>query len=369
MSTTPEAAPGAALGTTNVSTPAATSPATPAATAALSPSAPPDGLDRLLRAAALSRAAASGLRWLGACALTFAALLSLALLLALFDRSAAAEAAPEVSASAFLDYDLAVLRVLATQSLAGKAHLPALWAQRPAWKLPQARSAAVRLVPLRDAWAATVSGKSRFRTAARGALQALPFLLAGLALAFLSAALGGALAHLRKPWALALGALALVALPLARLLDPALFYDRTRSLGLGLGAALFVGSFAGASAGAAARALASRAPQTRLLAALGGRPAFFTAARLAALEAAEWLVPLVPALAAAALFVCAKADQDPSLAALPNGLGALIRGALAEPSAAERLASCTLAAGGLGALWFAGHRFVLEVRAALGLPA
>src|SRR5207253_6008859 len=36
------------------------------------------------------------------------------------------------------------------------------------------------LVPLRDAWAASVAGKSRFRSAARGAYDALGLLLGGL---------------------------------------------------------------------------------------------------------------------------------------------------------------------------------------------
>ena len=40
--------------------------------------------------------------------------------------------------------------------------------------------------------------------------------------------------------------------PLLPLFDAGLFYDRTRSLGLGFGAALFVAAFAGAMPGASA---------------------------------------------------------------------------------------------------------------------
>jgi len=144
------------------------------------------------------------------------------------------------------------------------------------------------------------------------------------------------------------------------------FYDRSRSLGLGFSAALFVAAFAGTLSGAAARALFARRLQAEHLSALGHRPALSAAARLAVLDAAEWLVPLVPALAAAALFVCAKADQDPSVPSTASGLGALARAALREPSASERLSSCALIAGALVLLWYLGHRFVVEVRAALG---
>jgi len=60
--------------------------------------------------------------------------------------------------------------------------------------------------------------------------------------------------------------------------------------------------------GAAARALFSRAAQASCLSALAGRPALLSGARLSALDATQWLVPLVPALATAAVVACAKAD-------------------------------------------------------------
>jgi hypothetical protein len=50
----------------------------------------------------------------------------------------------------------------------------------------------------------------------------------------------------------------------------------------------------------------------------------------------------------------------------PSGLGALIRAALGEAAAGDRLSSCALVAGAVVLLWFAGHRFVLEARNALG---
>jgi hypothetical protein len=318
---------------------------------------PTDGLGALAAAARGARGAASLLRWLSACAAGFAGLLLVSVALASFERSGSAEPA-QASASAYLDFDLAVLRVLALGS--GKPLL-SMWAQRPDWQLPRASTTTARLVPLRDAWAAVTSEKSRFRTAARGATGALPFLLAGLALSLLAAALAGVLAQLRR-WA-ALAAV-LVVYPIWLLLDGALFYDRTVSPGLGLSGALFVAAFAGAMSGAAARAFFAHAPQAQYLGALGRRAALFAAARLAALDATSWLVPLVPALAAAAVFVCAKADQDPSIAS-GSGLGALIRAAMREPSVAERLSSCALVAGALVVLWFLGHRFVLEVREAL----
>jgi len=340
-----------------------------------------DGLDALARAANASRTAACLLRWLAACAAAFAGLLLLSLALATFERGGAVPA--ETSASAYLDFDLSVLQGLADRSLRGGAGeevqraLSAIWSRRPDWQLPQADSPAARLVPVDEAWAAVVSEKSRFRTAARGAADALPFLLGGLALAYLAAALAGLLAHLgRAPagvqWrglgraAYFTGIAVLVAGPLWTLFDPAVFYDRSRSLGLGFSAALFVAAFAGTLSGAAARALFARRLQAEHLSALGHRPALSAAARLAVLDAAEWLVPLVPALAAAALFVCAKADQDPSVPSTASGLGALARAALREPSASERLSSCALIAGALVLLWYLGHRFVVEVRAALG---
>ena len=228
----------------------------------------------------------------------------------------------------------------------------------------------------RDAWAASVAERSRFRSAARGAFDALGLLLSGLSLALLAAAAGGAVAE-RARWTvdgragagrLALGAAAaiLVALPLWRLLDPALFYDRTRSVGAGFAAALFVAAFAGAMSGAAARALFAPAAQAGCLSALAGRPALLSAARLSALDATQWLVPLVPALAAAAVFACAKADQDPSIQGISSGLGSLIRAAMREVSVGERLSSAALVGGALVVLWALGHRFVAEVRASLG---
>jgi len=157
-----------------------------------------------------------------------------------------------------------------------------------------------------------------------------------------------------------------VLLPLSGMLDPALFYDRTRSTGTGAAALLFVAGFAGAMSGAAARSLFAPPSQAEFLTALGGRPALLSAARLSALEATRWLVPLVPALAVAAVFACAKADQDPSLHGEASGLGALIRAAMGEVSAADRLSSAALAGGALVVLWYLGHRFVLEMRASLG---
>ncbi|HET7788328.1 MAG TPA: hypothetical protein VFL36_20315 [Myxococcales bacterium] len=330
--------------------------------------APTDGVRALAAAALASRLAAGALRWAAACACGFAGLLLLALGLAAFDRSGAGPAA-ETSAAAYLDFDLAVLRAAADRGLAGtdQAALLRLWARRPDWELPAAPGEGLRLASLRDAWAAASSDKSRFRTAARGAADALPFVVGGLGLSLLAAAAGGALARLRNAGtggrlAFAAGCYALVVHPLWALLDPALFYDRTRSAGAGLGAALFVAAFAGTLSAVAARALFGPARFARS----GGHPAFGRAARVAALEAADWLVPMVPALAGAALFVCARADQDPRVQGSSSGLGALIRAALGEAAAGERLSSCALVAGAVVLLWFAGHRFVLEMRNALG---
>jgi hypothetical protein len=320
-----------------------------------------DGLAALALEARGAKAAASLLRWSAACAAAFAGLLLVSVALAAFERTGAAEPA-DASASAYLDFDLSVLRALADRSLGGDPPLLSLWSQRPDWQLPPARAAAARLVSLRDAWAAVTSGKSHFRTAARGAADALPFLLAGLALALLAAGVAGALTQMPR-WA-AVG-MALIVYPAWRLVDAAVFYDRTRSAGLGLSAALFVAAFAGAMSGAAARALFAQSPQVKYVSALARRPALQSAAHMAVLDATAWLVPLIPALAAAAVFVCAKADQDPAVVAPFSGLGALIRAAMREPGAAERLSSCALVAGALVVLWFLGHRFVIEVREAL----
>ena len=342
--------------------------------------APAEGLDALADAAQGARAAAAALRWLAACAVAFAGLLLLSLLLAMFERGGAAEPAA-IPSSACLDYDLAVLRTLARRSLGGDGSVPSsLWSLRPDWRLPETDARELRLVSPRDAWAAAVSGKSRFRTAARGALDALPLLLAGLGLALLAAAIAGAVAQVTqgpsrdelraaaRRAALVAVAYALVIHPLWPLLDPAVFYDRTRSLGVHLPAALFVGAFAGTLSGAAARALFAHGGHARSLGALQGRPALLAAARLAAIDATDWLLPLLPALAAAAVFAAAKADQDPTVDSPASGLGALIRAAMREPSALERLSSCALVAGGLVVLWFIGHRGVIELRRALGRP-
>ena len=312
---------------------------------------------RLGRAAHASRAAAAVLRWAAACAIGFAALLLLALSLAAFERSGALEA-PETSASAYLDFDLAVLRALAHRSLAGQEGLAAVWAARPDWQLASPPSAHAHLAPLHDAWTAAASDRSRFRTAARGTADALPYLLGGLALALLAAAGAGAIAASRSARFVAVFA-TVFAGPLWSMLDPGAFYDRTRSLGTGVAAAMFVAAFAAALPGAALRALLSNSP----LPPLARR---WTAARLAAIDAVQWLVPAVPALATAALFVCAKADQDPAARGAASGFGALIRAAMAEASVSDRLASCVLLAGGLALLSFLGHRFVIEARAALG---
>ena len=341
-----------------------------------------DDIAVLARSAMAARGVASALRWVCACAVAFAGLLLLALFLASFERGAGDDPV-QTPAAAYLDFDLAVLRELSSRSLRAGASeeehraLSAAWSRRPQWELPQVRTGPPRMASLRDAWGAAVSERSRFRTAARGALDALPFLLAGLALVFCGAAVAGVVAHVaRIPASARFGAAAraafaagiygLVLHPLWPLLDPAIFYDRTRSLGSGVSAAFFVAAFAGTFSGAAARALLSPGRHAQHLAALRGRPAVATAARMGALDAAEWLVPLVPALAAAALFVCAKADQDQAAQASASGLGALVRSAIRELSVAERLSSCALVAGALLVLCFAGHRFVVEMRDALG---
>jgi hypothetical protein len=333
-----------------------------------------DGIVALATAARGSRVAASALRWAAACAVAFASLLLLSVALAEVDRTRPA-ATVQPSASAYLDFDLAVLRGLAQRSLEASGNddvLRGLWARRPPWRLPAMGGEASHFVSLRDAWAAAVADKSRFRSAARGAYDASGLPLGGLFLALLAAGIAGALAEgvragrmtAHPAGRLAMGAstAALVGLPLAPLFEPALFYDRTRSVGAGLAAGLFVAGFAGAMAGAAARSLFGPPPQAAHLSALGAKPALVCAARLCILDATRWLVPLVPALAAAAVFACAKADQDPALQSASSGLGSLIRAAMAEMSAGDRLSSAALVGGSLVVLWYLGHRFVAEVR-------
>jgi len=342
--------------------------------------APTDELARLAAAALLVKLAASALRFLAACSVGFAGLLLLALVLSSFERTGN-EPAAQTSASAYLDFDLAVLRALGDSGLAPSRSDDAqrtglrLWARRPDWQLPRASAESPRLVGPGEAWAAVASEKSHFRTAARGVLAALPFLLAGLALALFAAAGAAVLARLRVAaparntrvlfGACVAGLCLIVLYPLWLLFDAGLFYDRTRSLGLGFAAALFVAAFAGAMPGAAARAHLAENPCAQHLTALGGRRALVTVARLAAIDATAWLVPLVPALAAAAVFVCAKADQDPASAGTASGIGALIRAAMSEASVAERIGSSALVAGALVVLWYLGHRFTLEVRESL----
>ena len=341
--------------------------------------APTDGIDALAAAARAAQVGAGALRWIASVVVAFAALLLLSVALAAVDRSAAGNL-EQPSASAYLDFDLAVLRALADRNLGATASgdaLHSLWAQRPPWTLsgPQRRDA--RLVPLADAWAASVADRSRFRHAARGAFDALGLLLSGICLALLSAGASGAVAEQVRMFRRAgmgtashgvpvvVAGLVLVVLPLWPLLDAALFYDRARSVGTGLKAALFVAAFAGAMPGAAARALVAPPAQAAFLSSLRPRPALLAAARLSVLEATRWLAPLVPALAAAAVFACAKADQDPAMQGASSGLGALIRAAMREPSAGERLSSAALVGGALVVLWVVGHRLLAEIRAAL----
>lgn len=338
---------------------------------------PTDGLAALAAAARGARVAASALRWLAAAAVAFAVLLALSVALALVDRSGEV-LPPQGSASASLDFDLGVLRILSARSLRASEPddaLRSLWAHRPPWTFASRAPGATRLVPLADAWAAALADRSRFRHAARGALDALGLLLAGLSLSLAAAALAGALsewvrARAPRAWArraiIAGAALVLVALPLWSMLDPAVFYDRARSVGTGAQAAVFVAAFAGSLSGAAMRALFGGPRQARHLTALGGRPALLSAARLSALDASQWLLPLLPALAAAAVFACAKADQDAAQQGATSGLGALIRAAMQEASVGERLSSAALVGGALVALWSLGHRMVCEVRSSLG---
>jgi hypothetical protein len=352
----------------------------PALTAGRAVDAPTDGLAQLAASALLAKAVASAIRFVAACAVAFAGLLLLALGLSSFERTGSYDPV-QTSASAYLDFDLAVLRALADRGLGAsndEAHRAglSLWARRPDWQLPRSSGVAPRLVSPGEAWAAVASERSHFRTAARGTAAALPFLLAGLALSLLAACAAAVVARVRevpprrgKRIVLVAAVAVLCAIflaPLLPLFDAELFYDRTRSLGLGLAAALFVAAFAGALPGGAARAYLANRPFAHYVGALGGIRTLPTLARLAALDATEWLVPLVPALAAAAVFVCAKADQDPASGAEPNGLGALIRAAMAEPSLAERIGTSALVAGALFVLWYLGHRFVIELRESLG---
>jgi hypothetical protein len=332
--------------------------------------APTDGLDSLARGARAAQIAAGGLRWIASVVVAFAALLLLSVALASVDRSGATGVS-QPSASAYLDFDLAVLRVIADRNLGSGDPLRTLWAQRPPWTLSAPARADARLVSLPDAWAASVADRSRFRHAARGAFDALGLLLGGICLGLLAAAASGAVAErvrVGTPFGgvpVFVTALVVVVLPLWPLLDAALFYDRARSLGAALRAALFVAAFAGAMSGAAARALFAPSTQAAFLSSLHARPALLAAARLSALDATRWLVPLVPALAAAAVFACAKADQDPSVQGAASGLGALIRAAMREPSVGERLSSAALVGGALVVLWVVGHRLLAEIRGSL----
>jgi hypothetical protein len=328
----------------------------------MGPAAPTDDVTRLAAAAHASKAIASLLRWSGASAIGFSLLLLVALVLASIERSGN-DAPAETSAAAYLDFDLAVLRISAEQDFAGGDHdrLAALWAARPPWRLPEPPAAATRLVSPRDAWSAVASDRSHFRTAAKGVAAALPFLIGGLALAFAGAAAGAILARHRGRALFTAAASILIVAPLWQLVDAANFYDRTRSLGLSAGAILFVASFAGTFSGAAGRALFA---PLHFRGAAGYR-ATAAEARIAAVDAVAFILPLVPALAAAALFVCAKADQDARADGAANGLGILIRAALRDTALPDRLSSCILVTAAFGLLWYAGHRFVLEVRDAL----
>src|SRR5258707_4164115 len=78
--------------------------------------APTDGLDALAGAARAAQIAAAATRWLAAASVACACLLALAVALALVDRSGAPERT-QPSASAYLDFDLAVLRALPERSL------------------------------------------------------------------------------------------------------------------------------------------------------------------------------------------------------------------------------------------------------------
>jgi hypothetical protein len=343
--------------------------------------APTEGLVRLASEALLVKASASALRLCAAGTVSFAGLLLVALVLSSFERTGSQEPI-QTSASAYLDFDLAVLRALADRGLApsGKNDVQgaalALWAHRPDWQLPRSSAVFPRLVGPGEAWAAVASDRSHFRTAARGTADALPFLFAGLALSLLAACAAAVLARVGEVAsrrARTIGVVAAIAglwllfvQPLVALFDADLFYDRSRSLGLGFSAALFVAGFAAALPGGAARAFFANRPFAQHLGALGRWRTLTTVARVAALDATEWLVPLVPALAAAAVFVCAKADQDATSAAAPSGLGALIRAAMTEPSVFERIGTSALIASALVVLWYLGHRFLLEVRDSLG---
>src|SRR3954466_7106431 len=207
--------------------------------------APTDGLVRLASEALLVKASASALRLCAAGTVSFAGLLLVALVLSSFERTGSQERI-QTSASAYLDFDLAVLRALADRGLApsgkndSQAAALALWAHRPDWQLPRSSAVFPRLVGRGEAWAAVASDRSHFRTAARGTADALPFLFAGLALSLLAACAAAVLARLGElapRRARTIGVVAAIAglwllfvQPLVALFDADLFYDRSRSL-------------------------------------------------------------------------------------------------------------------------------------------
>jgi hypothetical protein len=311
----------------------------------------------------------------------FGVLVALAVAVLLVGRKAQTEAegtarAASVSSESRL-FDRAVLRALTRRALEtnDQRELADVWSRRPPYPKSTSAQLEARWLGIGQAVARVFgSVPTDLNRAARGVLDVLPYELGGLLLALLAAGLAGACGAVAgaNPAAgqraqrialVAALALPLVVYPVVQLLDPRPFHERTVSLGLGFSAVLFVSGFAATLPRAASRFLGVDQPAARFTGAVGG-PAWQLGARIAVVSACGDLIPAVPAVTAAALFVRAKAHQDVMLR--DEGLGRLINAALSAVNAAEAdyaqaLAPCALLIGALLLLSYLGHRFLVEV--------
>ena len=275
-------------------------------------------------------------------------------------------------------FDRAVLRALSRRALESGGDqevLEAIWKRRPAYPTAAGTHLGLQFLGLGQAVSRSFgSVPTDLNRAVRGVRDVLPFELGGLALALAAAGLTGAIGaaagvsaaagrRALRASILALLALPLIVFPVVRLLDPGPFHQRTVSLGLGFSAVLFVAGFAATLPRAAARWLGADLSAARFAGSVGG-PGWLLGARIAVASACDGLIAAVPAVAAAALFVRAKAHQDATLR--DEGLGRLINAALsavnaADPDYVQALAPCALLIGALLLLSVLGHRFLVEV--------
>jgi len=252
----------------------------------------------------------------------------------------------------------------------GIAHCGQIWQQRPPIDFSMAERAAAaapsgsRSEPLPSPVRPLTLGLGQALVDLLPVLARLVAALLGLVAIAAAAGATGSLATAwspRRRWALRGGAGLVLVATLLPMLRPALFHVRTASPGGFVGQVLFVTVFAGAALRVAVRPLLDPGPAQAFLQAARGRAAPALAARRAAADACELLLPFVPAATVAALLMQVKAVR-PSGAVGARGMGELILDLIHATGRHEALGIGLLVLASLLLLVFAGHALLRELR-------